>query len=97
MLTPHRIITCGYIIIANLHRHLFSRMTERVMATLFTPFSLSSAMKGDTKHRLRSITLNSPQNNFETLVLTHDSPRGEISESSYRLRARSSPHLRRKR
>lgn len=49
----------------------FSRMTGLVMATLFASFSLLSAMKGDTKHRPLSITLNSPQNNFKAAVLTH--------------------------
>lgn len=98
MSTPYCIITCGYmLIIVKIRRHLFSQMTELVMVTLFTPFSLFSAMKGDTKRRLLSITLNSPQNNIEMLVLTHDSPRGEICESSYRLRTRTSPHPGRKR
>lgn len=49
----------------------FSHMTGLVMATLFASFSLLSAMKGDTKRRPLSITLNSPQNNFKTAVLTH--------------------------
>lgn len=84
------------LIIVQILRHLFSQMTGLVMVTLFTPFNLLRAMKGDTKRRLLSITLNSPQNNFEMLVLTHDSPRGEICESSYRLRARTSPPPRKK-
>lgn len=41
------------------------------MATLFTSFRLLSAMKGDTNRRPLSITLNSPQNNFKMVVLTH--------------------------
>lgn len=82
---------------ASVRWHLFSQMTELVMVTLFTPFSLFSGMKGDTKRRLPSITLNLHQNKFETLVLTHSSPRGEICELSYRSRTRTSPHPGRKR
>lgn len=65
-------------------RRSFSQMTGVVMETHLTPFSLLNAIKGNTKRQLLSITLNSPHNNFETLVLTHEGPRGEISESTYR-------------
>lgn len=76
------------LIIEKIHRHSFSQMTELVMVTLFTPFSLFGAIEGDTKRHPYSITLNLPQNKFETLVLTHDGPRGEICESSFRSKTR---------
>lgn len=87
MQTPYCVITCGHLfIIENTHQRLFSQMTELVMVMLFTPFSRCKVIKGDTKRHPPTITLNLPQNKFEMPVLTNDSPRGEVCESSYRLR-----------
>lgn len=79
----------------------YSANTQALIFTVDWPrhgdafHSFQAPQRDERRHNAASSLNNfepSSKQLWKTLVLTHDSPRGEIRESSYRLRARTPPH-----